>query len=123
MVNANIVMQSNKRTGSGGLGLAKDTPREEELFLETNFTKVATAGTPVKITKIYAGQTITLWSDDGNTGDVYVGNRQVNSTTGYPITINGNLSINLTQGIESHKYFELYLDAANAGDKVYWIKI
>ncbi len=103
--------------------LAKDSPKEEELFFETNYTTVATAGTPVKITKLYAGQTITVWADDGNTGDCYIGNRRVNSTIGYPITPNGTLSINLTHGYEKHKYVEIYVDAANAADKVYWIKI
>lgn len=101
----------------------KDEPKEEELFLETNFTTVASAGTPVKITKLYAGQTMTLWADDGNTGDVFVGNRSVNSTTGYPIAPNGVLTINLTLGYELHKYIEVYLDAANANDKTYWIKV
>jgi len=101
----------------------KDQPEEEELFFETGLTTVAAAGSPVKIAKLYSGQTITLWASNGNTGTVYVGNRYVNSTTGYPITVNGTLSLNLTRGYEYHKYIELHLDAANADDKVHWIKL
>ena len=103
--------------------LPKDCPEEEELFFETNSTTVASAGTRVKITKLYGGQTITMWADDENSGDVYVGNRSVNSSNGYPIPADGILSIDLTSGFQPHKYLELYLDAANAADKVNWIKI
>jgi len=107
----------------GNSNLRKDSPREEELTLDTNFASVATAGQPVKITKLYAGQTMTIWAADGNTGYVYIGNRHVDNTTGYPLALNGTLSINLTTGYEKHKYLELYLDADTAGNKIHWIKI
>lgn len=103
--------------------LTKDKPPEEELSFETNFTTVAAAGTPVRISSLYAGQTMTIWADDGNTGDVFVGNRRVNSTVGFPLAPNGVLTVNLTHGYEKHKYIVLYLDAANADDKIYWIKV
>jgi len=123
MADKNLDLSTPAISVYGYRKLPKDSPREEELFLETNFTTVATAGTPVKITKLYGGQTLTIWADDGNTGRVYIGKRQVNSTIGYPIPVDGTVSINLTHGFPPHKYLELYVDAATAADTVHWIKI
>lgn len=96
---------------------------QEEINLETTRAIVKTAGTAVKVTEIYNGHCATIWADDGNAGDIYIGNRNVRSTKSIILAPGATVEIDLSDGIEKNKYIVVYADAANDGDSVRWIKL
>jgi len=96
---------------------------QEELFLETRKTIIETAGKPVEITTVHGGHTLTIWADDGNTGDIYIGGRDISSTNSIVLAPGATIDLNLTQGVYRKLFVRVFADAATSSDSIRWMKL
>jgi len=115
--NAAIVGAPGKASHTG-----KGVPGKERPF-PTGHVTILAAGTRQYVTMIRSGQTVTIEADDGNTGDVYIGNREMTATNGFPIFAGGSVDISLEHSDEPGEYVKIYADAATTDDVLYWAKV
>jgi len=103
--------------------LKEQNAEQEEIFFEVRRTAVTTAGTRQPLTVLYGGHTLMIWADDGNTGDIYIGNRDVSSTESVVLAPGATFEFDLTAGVYKKKFISVFVDAATAADSVRWLKL
>ncbi len=87
---------------------------------ETNVTNVPNNGTAVQLSSEGQHiQRITFKGTSGNTGDVYLGDSTVTSTTGWVLSPNESLTLDFSP--RSVLLSDFFVDAANNNDKLDWV--
>lgn len=77
---------------------------------------VATAGTAVILTATATTATLTIRSNDDNTGNVYVGDSSVSSSNGYILSEGETVSFDI-----NHSDTNIFIDADTSGNGVSFI--
>lgn len=103
----NITIITNKT-------LVEPAPLEELVYGQTNVT---TAGTAVLLLSgSQTTHTLTITSDETNTGNIYLGDSSVTSSNGYIIPVGASLSLD-----HNHALDNLHIDSDNNGEGVSYI--
>lgn len=88
--------------------------------IEHGQDEVATAGNAVQLNGgttvvVAGGGELALRADSSNTGNIYVGDSDVDSTNGFVLASGESLALNVAD------VSDVYIDADNAGEGVSWI--
>ncbi|MHA1950101.1 MAG: hypothetical protein ACW99G_01165 [Candidatus Thorarchaeota archaeon] len=94
--------------------LVEPAPLEELVYGQKNVT---TAGTAVLLLPgSQTTHTLTITSDEDNTGNIYLGDSNVDSSNGYKIPVGGAISVD-----HNHALDNFYIDSDVNGDGVSYI--
>jgi len=87
---------------------------------DVNVATVSSAGTAVQLSAApEAVRRISVTAQSGNTGDIYLGKSDVDSTNGKTLSPGESVTLDFSPGTEPLDTF--YVDAATNGDKAEWI--
>ena len=99
-------------------------PRLDVLkYMDTNHIDLTTAATVYKIATLRGGQAIIIKALVGNTGNVYVGKKDVTSSDGFELAPGESLKIEYLPGKEVTEYLDIYTTPATSGDDVCYILV
>jgi len=94
--------------------LTEPAPLEELIYGQENVTTNGTA--VLLLSGSQTTHTLTITSDETNTGNIYLGDSNVDSSNGYIIPVGASLSLD-----HNHALDNLYIDSDNDGEGVSYI--
>jgi len=93
-------------------------------FWEHGQVDLTTAGTPVKITNLRGGESVTIKALTGNSGNAYIGSSySLSSTTGFELDSSESVTLTLPITFGPDNYIEIWGDTSNSGDDVCFVKL
>lgn len=99
-------------------------PRMDVLrYMDTGQVNLASTSVPSKIVTLRGGQAVVVKALIGNSGKVYLGKRDVTSTTGFELGAGESLKIEYLPDKETTEYLDIYVIPATAGDDVCYILV
>ena len=94
-------------------------PRKDVLkYMDTGQVDLAATTVIYKIVTLRGGQAVIIKALVGNTGNVYLGKKDVTSSNGFELAPGESMKIEYLPDKETTEYLDLYCVPATAGDDV-----
>ena len=90
-------------------------------FFETSQVDLTSTSLTYAVVKLRGGQAVIIKAHAANSGNVYVGRKDVTTTTGFELLPGESLKIEYFPAKDVGEYMELYAVSATAGDDVCYI--
>ncbi|MHA1409342.1 MAG: hypothetical protein ACTSQY_03300 [Candidatus Odinarchaeia archaeon] len=109
--------------GSGTIPKEGDNiPRKDVLkYFDTGQVDLTATTATYKIVTLRGGQSVIIEAMGGNSGYVYIGKKDVTSSTGFQLAAGASIKIEYLPDKETNEYLDLYAIPATAGDDVCFI--
>ncbi len=91
---------------------------KEPVRFGTNQVTLASTTVPKLVKRIYGGGSVIIKALTGNTGNVYLGDRIVETGTGYELAPGENVTIEFTPDKDPTEFLDVFGIPATADDKV-----
>lgn len=92
-------------------------------YFETAHVDLTTAGTAYKILDLRTGEAVIIKALVGNTGNVYVGQENLTSSTGFELAPGESIKISLSDFKDIDETLTIYGTSATSGDDVCYIMV
>ncbi len=94
-------------------------PRKDALkYMDHNQVDLTTAATVYKIAKLRGGQAVIIKALVGNTGNVYVGKKDVSSANGFELSPGESIKIEYSPDKETTDFLDIYSTSSTSGDDI-----
>jgi|SRR3990167_1897191 len=92
-------------------------------YFETGQVDLTTAAAVYKILDLRGGEAVVVKALVGNSGNIFIGNRDVSSSNGFELSPGESLRIEYSPNKDAGEHITLYAAAATAGDDVSYIVV
>lgn len=99
------------------------TIKDVSRYMDTNHVDLTTAGTVYKVVRLRGGQAVVIKALVGNSGNVYIGKKDVSSAVGYELSAGESLKIEYLPDKLAGEYLDIYAVSATSGDDVCFILV
>ena len=99
------------------------TIKDVSRYMDTGHKDLTTAETIYKIARLRGGQAVVIKALIANSGNVYVGKKDVTSSVGFELSAGGSLKIEYLPEKMVGEYLDIYATSATSGDDVCFILV
>ena len=99
------------------------TIKDVSRYMDTGHKDLTTAGTVYKIVRLRGGQAVIIKAMIANSGNVYVGKKDVSSSVGFELAAGESLKIEYLPEKMVGEYLDIYATSATSGDDVCFILV
>ncbi len=92
-------------------------------YFDTGQKYLASSSIVYSILKLRGGESVILKAKQGNTGQVYLGKKDVTSSTGFELSPGDAVIINYLPAKSQDEYIELFAIPATSGDDVTFMMV
>ena len=92
-------------------------------YFDTGQKDLTSTGTVYSIVKLRGGESVIIKAKQGNSGQIYLGKKDVTTTTGFELSPGDAVIVNYSPDKVSEEFIELFATPASAGDDVTFMMV
>jgi len=92
-------------------------------YMDTGHVDLTTAATVYKVVRLRGGQAVIIKALSGNSGNVYIGKRDVSSSLGFELCPGESIKIEYMPDKMPGEFLDIYATSATSGDDVCFILV